>query len=554
MVLDTYPAGATLYCYFGSYNSSGASVALTGLAVTDIEIYKAGSVTQRASDAGYTLLDTDGIDFDGVTGINGFSIDLNDNTDTGFFAVGSQYVIVVSAVTIDSQTVNIVCGQFRIVAAESVAGKPKVDVDAFGGTAGTFASGRPEVNTTHAAGTAWGSGAITAGVIAADAIGASELAADAASEIGTAVWATATRVLTANTNLNDPTAAAIADAVWDEVLSGASHNVANSAGRRLRSLQDNGLYALASVWVDEVAGTSTGTTSYEDATVTNRSNDFDNAQTVANAIDIKSIQVSNGNSITLTAALEGYNLYGSGSVLALGSQNLGGTIIREFGTITGIGTSTGNPVFFEDCLLGAVTLPPSVLQQCGIGLSGGTFTIGSAGDFLFVDCYSRVAGSAAPIVDLAAVGATTVEFRRWSGGLTLNNVATGDVVSVDVVSGGTITVNGTGGTVVIRGHCDVVDGSSGSVTITQTSVVNMTKINSEVLDVLNTDTFAEPTGVPAATATLATKLGVLYMALRNRVDVTSSKKTFYGDDGVAEFEKDLSDDGTTYSETEVNAI
>jgi len=39
------------------------------------------------------------------------------------------------------------------------------------------------VNVVNAAGTAWGSGAITAGVIAANAIGASELAADAVAEI-----------------------------------------------------------------------------------------------------------------------------------------------------------------------------------------------------------------------------------------------------------------------------------------------------------------------------------------------------------------------------------
>lgn len=63
------------------------------------------------------------------------------------------------------------------------------DVRMYGGSAGTFSGGRPEVNTTHAAGTAWGSGAITAGAIAADAIGASELAADAATEIGAAVVA-----------------------------------------------------------------------------------------------------------------------------------------------------------------------------------------------------------------------------------------------------------------------------------------------------------------------------------------------------------------------------
>ena len=43
------------------------------------------------------------------------------------------------------------------------------DTRAFGGTAGTFSGGRPEVNASHAGGTAWGSGAITAGAIAEDA-------------------------------------------------------------------------------------------------------------------------------------------------------------------------------------------------------------------------------------------------------------------------------------------------------------------------------------------------------------------------------------------------
>lgn len=220
------PAGTTVRIPFCSYDAAGASVTLSGLAVTDIEIYKDGSPTQRASDSGYSMLDTDGIDFDGITGLNGFSIDLSDNTTAGFFAVGSEYWVVISAVTIDGQTVNFVAAWFRIVAAESVAGKPKVDVDAFGGSAGTFTSGRPEVNTTHAAGTAWGSGAITAGALAADAITASKVAADVGTEIGTAVWGTTTRLLTAGTNIvlakdagvtgfNDPTASQNADELLD---------------------------------------------------------------------------------------------------------------------------------------------------------------------------------------------------------------------------------------------------------------------------------------------------------------------------------------------------
>ncbi|MFQ5472048.1 MAG: hypothetical protein ACE5FA_04080, partial [Dehalococcoidia bacterium] len=45
------------------------------------------------------------------------------------------------------------------------------------------------------------------------------------------VWTSGTRTLTANTNLNDPTAAAIADAVWDEAQTG--HTTAGTFGKYL---------------------------------------------------------------------------------------------------------------------------------------------------------------------------------------------------------------------------------------------------------------------------------------------------------------------------------
>jgi hypothetical protein len=151
------PAGDVLPVLFASFaGSTGASVTLTGLAATDIEIYKDGGVTQRASDAGYTLLDTDGIDFDGITGIHGFSIDTGDNTDAGFYTVGAWFHVVVSTVTVDSQTVSFIACAFRLMAAESVAAKPKVDVDAWLGTAAATptTAGVPEVDVTHIAGSA----------------------------------------------------------------------------------------------------------------------------------------------------------------------------------------------------------------------------------------------------------------------------------------------------------------------------------------------------------------------------------------------------------------
>ena len=99
-------AGDTIYFPFDAYDSNGASVTISGFAVTDIEVYKNGSTTQRSSDNGYALLDTDGIDFDGTTGLHGFSIDTSDNSDAGFWADGAQYWVNINAVTIDGQTVR----------------------------------------------------------------------------------------------------------------------------------------------------------------------------------------------------------------------------------------------------------------------------------------------------------------------------------------------------------------------------------------------------------------------------------------------------------------
>lgn len=107
--------GKTLFIPFASFAAStDASIATTALAVTDIEIYRDGSTTQRSSDNGITLLDTDGLDFDGLTGINGFSINLADNSDAGFYRAGSTYWVVVSEVTVDGQTVRFLAATFTI--------------------------------------------------------------------------------------------------------------------------------------------------------------------------------------------------------------------------------------------------------------------------------------------------------------------------------------------------------------------------------------------------------------------------------------------------------
>ena len=223
--------GQTIYIPWDTFDGgTGASITSTGLAVGDILVYKDGGMTQRASTSGFTLLDTDGIDLDAITGIQGISIDLADNTTAGFWAAGSKYYVVISSVTIDAQTVNFVAAYFTIgydaailnttiatlasqtsftltdgpaeddaingsyVIIHDVASKVQhgyavvsdytgstKTVTLVAGTTFTAAAADnisvfPPVNIEHAARVAWGSGAITAASIATDAIGAAELA------------------------------------------------------------------------------------------------------------------------------------------------------------------------------------------------------------------------------------------------------------------------------------------------------------------------------------------------------------------------------------------
>lgn len=278
----------------------------------------------------------------------------------------------------------------------------------------------------------------------------------------------------------------IGNAVWDEVLTGATHNVSTSAGRRLRGLQDFGVYALASVWVDEIAGTSSGTVDYEDATVNNRADDFDNAVTVAASVGLDKIHIQTNNVITLTGALSGYEVFGNDYTIAFGGQEV--SDVTFIGAqVSGIATGdTGADNIFVDCTIGdtgITEIPPSKFVMSGFRT---TTALGDTGDYRLIDCYSDVAGSARPTVDLAGNGSKTMEFRRWSGGLRLQNVTSGDTISVDVVSGGTIQVSGTGGTVVIRGMCSVLDTGGASVSVTKTSVINQNYVADAVWDELDT--------------------------------------------------------------------
>lgn len=151
---------------YSTHAAAGGNVApSTAIDAADIRIYRAAhsiavSATERSSSSGITSTSP----FDSLTGFHAVDIDLTDNTDAGFYAAGYRYYIVFAPndETIDSQTITgVLLGFFEIGAQPS-------NVTQFGGTAGTFSSGRPEVNTTHVAGTSQTAGDLAAMITAVE--------------------------------------------------------------------------------------------------------------------------------------------------------------------------------------------------------------------------------------------------------------------------------------------------------------------------------------------------------------------------------------------------
>ncbi len=249
--------------------------------------------------------------------------------------------------------------------------------------------------------------------------------------------------------------------------------------------------------VDTVSGTA-GTVPYVNGTKDNPVDSWADALTLSTLTNIKQFKAHGGSSITLTGDSSDYEIVGWAYDLALGGQTITNAHIVG-ARVTGIGVVSGTAPVFEYCGLGAVTLGPARLYQCGLGRSSGTFTAGSAGQFVIVDCFSLVPGSGTPVFSFAGTGDTTgVNFRRWSGG---SNI-TGDsdvTATVEVVTGGGQTLITGGGNFELRGICRAV-----TITLTGGETVQVAAVTGPiVIDGVGTGSTVNLYGVHSSVANTA---------------------------------------------------
>ena len=110
-----------------------------------------------------------------------------------------------------------------------------------------------------------------------------------------------------------------------------------------------------------------------------------------------------------------------------------------------------NHKYFSDCFIGAATLPPGKYINCGFGKDSGVFTAASAGQYVFMHCYSLVPGSGSPEFIFTGLAATTgINARGWTGGGKFN-LDSDCTLSHEVLAGGKTQVVSNAATVEIRG-------------------------------------------------------------------------------------------------------
>lgn len=619
--LGDFAAGSSIFVPFQTFNSSGASVTITGLAVTDIEVYKGASMTQRASDAGFALVDTDGIDLDGVTGIHGFTIDTSDNTDSGFYAAGNDYTVVVSSITADSQTVNFIAARFSIenrvsnvtkwsgtaVATPDTAGYPKVTIkDGTGAGEIALTSGAIDTVTTtgtvttvsdktgyrlsatgvddiwdealsgHVAQGSAGaalyiirSGTAQAGASTTITLDASASATndfynnqrifivsgtgagqgriisdyDGGTKVATvATWATNPD----NTSVfvilpfgsipgaTAPTAAEVADAVWDEPM--ADHRTEASFGTMLQSFHNGTAQAGGSATITLDATGSSSTTDFYKYAV---------------------IEIVSGTGIGQSRQITAYN--GTSKVATVDPawttqpSTDSNYVIRSLGIDAATTAQIADAVWDE--------------------ARAGHVAAGSFGEYVLADAV-RVSGAtaAADGLEAAVSGATPLPanvtqisgdataadnaeaFFDGTGYAGTNNVIPSVTTVTGNVNGSVGSVTGAVGSVTgnVGGN---VTGSVGSVagnvggTIGGLDATARSHVNAEVLDVLTTDTFAEPASVPAATSSIKDKINWVFAVMRNKLTQSATTQTLRNDGDSGNIAtRGTSDDGSTFTQ------
>lgn len=250
------------------------------------------------------------------------------------------------------------------------------------------------------------------------------------------------------------------------VIAGASpEEIADAVYLRMK----NTVYGGA-IWIDTINGVS-GTDIGIHGISSNPVDNLADAITLASTVGVRTFCISPGSTLTLSQAFINWEFCGHEYTIALNNKDISGSVFNH-ASISGIATApTGIPTF-HGCDIGTVTLPETVMEECGFS---DTVTLGDTGvDYIFDNCYSRVAGTGTPSVVFAAN--SNVNYRHYSGGIEIKSMAAGSNMSLEGDGQLKINASCTGGIVAIRGNFKITDSASGAVTLSDNARYDINQV------------------------------------------------------------------------------
>lgn len=308
--------------------------------------------------------------------------------------------------------------------------------------------------------------------------------------------------------LDSASRATLVDEIWDEVLTGGTHNVQNSAGKRLRQVISSVIHT----------GTAQGPGTSSNQIVLDIG-----ASSVNGAYDPAGVYISGGTGSGQSRLILDY--VGSTKTATVDrSWKVNPDATSEFVVYGNPGREHVNEGLAVAGTSNSITLNSSASAYDNIYVGQSVFIRSGTGE--------------------DQIGVITT----YNGTTKVATIVTG------AVGGQWETIpDTTSAYVMLPSGPSLLSAASISAVQTGISTLTAAQVNAEVLDVLSTDTFGELAAPPAATSSLKDKLTWLFMWIRNKGTATATQRKLYADDGTTLVSTEtITDDGTTFTKGEAS--
>tara|TARA_R110000796_G_scaffold57672_3_gene132934 strand:- start:15512 stop:18061 length:2550 start_codon:yes stop_codon:yes gene_type:complete len=341
--------------------------------------------------------------------------------------------------------------------------------------------------------------------------------------------------------------AAGVDLIWDEILTGATHNIPTSAGKRLRQLG----VALAAEGEVIASPAPTATTFATD--LTNATDGFYDDQMFRFTSGQNSGQARTG---TYDGAAKSFT-FDEAFSFAPTTADTFEVVADHVHTVSQIQSGLATEAKQDIIDANVDQIETTVITNAaGVDIAADIIAIKAETALIVADTNELqtddVPGLIGALNDVAATEIVSAGAITTLAGAVVNvdlvDLVTTTTTNTDMVGTANAALAADLATVGTNVDSILVDTATTiPAQITALNDISTADVNAQVLDVMTTDTFSELSGVPAATASITDMLQFSFMIMRNLGTQTDTVQTIYNNAGVSIGTATVADDTTTFT-------